>query len=143
MKGYYNDPEATAEVLQDGWYSTGDLGYVDKDGFLFLTGRTKNLIILSNGENISPEELENDFNRDDGVKESLVYEQDGLIVAEIFPEEEFAGNEAYFNELKQKVNQGRPAYKQVARIVLRKEDFVRNTTRKIVRYKNVPQNTKA
>ena len=82
-------------------------------------------------------------NRDDGVKESLVYEQDGLIVAEIFPEEEFAGNEAYFNELKQKVNQGRPAYKQVARIVLRKEDFVRNTTRKIVRYKNVPQNTKA
>lgn len=143
MKGYYKNPEETAKVLKDGWYATGDLGYMDEDGFLFLTGRTKNLIILSNGENISPEELENDFNRDDGAKESLVYEQDGLIVAEIFPEEEFAGNEAYFDELKQKVNQGRPAYKQVARIVLRKEDFVRNTTRKIVRYKNVPQNTKA
>ena len=139
MQGYYKNPEETAKVLKDGWYATGDLGYMDADGFLFLTGRTKNLIILSNGENISPEELENDFNRDPGVNEALVYEQDGLIVAEIYPEEDYRRNEAYFNELKQKVNRGRPAYKQVARVVLREEDFVRNTTRKIVRYKNVPQ----
>ena len=130
-------------MLKDGWYATGDLGYVDGDGFLFLTGRTKNLIILSNGENISPEELENDFNRDPGVREALVYEQDGRIVAEIYPEEEYLGNEAYFQALMKKVNQGRPAYKQVARVVLRDQDFIRNTTKKIVRYKNVPQNKQA
>lgn len=143
MQGYYKNPEETAKVLKDGWYATGDLGYLDEDGFLFLTGRTKNLIILSNGENISPEELENDFNRDPGVNEALVYEQDGRIVAEIYPEEEYRGNEAYFQSLMKKVNQGRPAYKQVSRLVLRDEDFVRNTTRKIVRYKNVPQNKQA
>ena len=72
-----------------------------------------------------------------------MYEQDGRIVAEIYPEEGHRGDEAYFQALMKKVNQGRPAYKQVARIVLRDEDFVRNTTRKIVRYKNVPQNKQA
>ena len=143
MKGYYRKPEETAEALRDGWYATGDLGYLDPDGFLFLTGRMKNLIILSNGENISPEELENDFRRDPGVKDAMVYEENQTIVAEICPEEEFAGNEAYFAELKQKINQGRPAYKQVHRIVLRKEDFIRNTSKKIVRYKNVPGAPKA
>ncbi len=139
MAGYYNDPEATEEVFDDGWYSTGDLGYVDKDGFIFLTGRKKNLIILSNGENISPEELENDFRSDPGVNEVLVYEYQKKIVAEIFPEEEFMGNTEYFNDLMKKVNEGRPAYKQVVRVKLRDQDFIRNTSRKIVRYKNIPQ----
>ena len=74
MKGYYKNPEATAEAIEDGWFHTGDLGYVDDDGFVFLTGRKKNLIILSNGENISPEELELDFSRDPGVQEVLVYD---------------------------------------------------------------------
>ena len=139
MMGYYKDPENTAEALQDGWYSTGDLGHVDKDGFLFLTGRKKNLIILSNGENISPEELENDFALDPGVSEVLVYEKDRKIVAEIFPEEEFMGNTAYFNALMDKINEGRPAYKQVANVQLRDKEFIKNTSRKIVRYKNIPQ----
>ena len=139
MQGYYNNPEATAETLQDGWYSTGDLGYVDKNGYLFLTGRKKNLIILSNGENISPEELENDFRKDPGVNEVLVYDRKNAIVAEIYPEEAFMGNEDYFNELMKKVNEGRPIYKQVAKVVLRSEDFIRNTTKKVVRYKNIPK----
>jgi len=139
MMGYYNDPEATAEVLNDGWYSTGDLGHTDQDGFLFLTGRSKNLIILSNGENISPEELENDFQIDPAVNEVLVYEQDHKIVAEIFPEEEYMGNTEYFNQLMEKVNKGRPVYKQVAKVVLRDHEFIKNTTKKIVRYKNIPQ----
>ena len=138
MMGYYKDPEATAEVLQDGWYLTGDLGYVDKDGFLFLTGRKKNLIILSNGENISPEELENDFHVDPGVNEVLVYDQDHKIIAEIFPEEEFMGNEEYFQELMKKVNEGRPVYKQIAQVKLRDTEFIKNTSKKIVRYKNIP-----
>ncbi len=139
MQGYYNDPEATAEVINDGWYSTGDLGHVDEDGFLFLTGRKKNLIILSNGENISPEELENDFQIDPGVNEVLVYEKDSKIIAEIFPEEKFMGNQEYFDQLMAKVNEGRPAYKQIAAVKLRDEEFIKNTSKKIIRYKNIPQ----
>lgn len=139
MKGYYNDPEATQEVLRDGWYYTGDLGQIDDDGFLFLTGRKKNLIILSNGENISPEELENDFQADEGVNEVLVYEQDSKIVAEIYPEEDYMGDKEYFDALMEKVNKGRPVYKQVASVKLRDEEFIKNTSKKIVRYKNIPQ----
>jgi len=139
MMGYYKDAKATKEVLKDGWYSTGDLGYIDKDGFLFLTGRKKNLIILSNGENISPEELENDFHMDPAVEEVLVYEQDHAIVAEIFPTEEYMGNEEYFNKLMARVNEGRPAYKQIAKVKLRDTEFIKNTSKKIVRYKNIPQ----
>ena len=139
MMGYYNDPENTAAAMKDGWYCTGDIGHVDKDGFLFLTGRIKNLIILSNGENISPEELENNFQIDPGVREVLVYEKDHAIIAEIFPEEEYLGNQAYFNELMNKVNEGRPVYKQIASVKLREEEFIKNTSKKIVRYKNIPQ----
>ena len=139
MMGYYKDPEGTAEVLRDGWYSTGDLGYVDEEGFLFLTGRAKNLIILSNGENISPEELENGFQIDPGVNEVLVYEKDHKIIAEIYPEEAFMGNTEYFNALMAKVNKGRPVYKQVAGVVLREEEFIKNSSKKIVRYKNIPK----
>lgn len=139
MQGYYKNPEATAEVLSDdGWYKTGDLGYVDEDRFLFLTGRKKNLIILSNGENISPEELESDFSIDEGVNEVLVYEQKNKLVAEIYPEEAYRGNEEYFQNLMMKVNQGRPLSKQIASVKLRDEEFIKNTTKKIVRNKNIP-----
>ena len=139
MMGYYKDTKATNEVMKDGWYSTGDLGYIDDEGFLFLTGRKKNLIILSNGENISPEELENDIIIDPAVNEVLVYEKDCVIVAEIFPEEEYIGNTEYFNKLIAKVNEGRPVYKQIARVKLRDTEFVKNTSKKIVRYKNIPK----
>lgn len=138
MKGYYKNPEATAEALEDGWYHTGDLGYVDEDNFVYLTGRKKNLIILSNGENISPEELELDIARDDAVQEVLVYDEGGKIVAEIFPVEEHFGDTAYFDKLKNKVNKGRPMYKQIAKVKLREEEFIKNASMKIVRYKNIP-----
>lgn len=137
MKGYYMDEEATEEVLKDGWYRTGDLGYVTKDGFIVLTGREKNLIILSNGENISPEELEMDLARDDAVAEVLVYEEQSKIVAEIYPDEEHRGNLAYFEKLKDKVNKGRPLYKQIVRVKLRDEEFIKNASMKIVRKKNI------
>ena len=137
MKGYYKNPEATAEVLQDGWYHTGDLGYVDEDGFIVLTGRKKNLIILSNGENISPEELEMDIARDPAVSEVLVYDEDAKIVAEIFPDEEHLGDKEYFEKLKDKVNKGRPLYKQITKVKLRDVEFIKNASMKIVRGKNI------
>ena len=138
MKGYYKNEEATSEALKDGWYHTGDLGYVDDDNFIFLTGRKKNLIILSNGENISPEELEQDIARDEAVQEVLVYDEGGKIVAEIFPVEEHFGDTEYFEKLKNKVNKGRPIYKQITRVKLRETEFIKNATMKIVRHKNIP-----
>ncbi len=86
MMGYYKMPEETAETLEDGWLKTGDLGYVDEDNFVYITGRRKNLIILANGENVSPEEIENQLSRADLVKEVLVREKDQVIEAEIFPD---------------------------------------------------------
>ena len=139
MKGYYKDPEATDQVLIDGWYHTGDLGHITEDGFLCLTGRKKNLIILSNGENISPEELEMDFARDDAVLEVLVYDEQSKIVAEIYPDEAHLGDQMYFDALKDKINKGRPLYKQVVRVKLRNEEFIKNASMKIVRHKNIFQ----
>ncbi len=141
MKGYYKNKEATEEVLTDGWYHTGDLGYVDDDGFIVLTGRKKNLIILSNGENISPEELEMDIARDEAVSEVLVYDEQTKIVAEIFPDEDHRGDYEYFEKLKDKVNKGRPLYKQIVKIKLRDEEFIKNASMKIVRQKNIFPNT--
>lgn len=138
MKGYYKKPEDTEKVLVDGWYYTGDLGYVDDEDFIFLTGRKKNLIILSNGENISPEELEQNIARDPGVQEVLVYDENSKIVAEIFPTEEYLGNEEYFEALKDKVNKGRPIYKQITKVRLREEEFIKNASMKIIRHKNIP-----
>lgn len=133
MMGYYKEPGATAEVLKDNWYATGDMGYLDEDGFLTLTGRKKNLILLSNGENISPEELEGMLALDKAVREVLVYECDRMIVAEIYPEETHVGDEAYFEELRRKVNRGLPAYKRIARVVLRRDEFVKTSSMKIIR----------
>lgn len=135
MQGYYKDNVATEEALKDGWYATGDLGSLSQDGFLTITGRKKNLIILPNGENISPEELEGDFRNDEGVREVLVYERDGAIIAEIYPDERHMGDENYFTDVMKQVNSGRPLYKQVAGIRLRDHAFEKNTSMKIVRYK--------
>lgn len=135
MLGYYKDEQATSDVLIDGWYHTGDLGRIDDDGFLFLTGRKKNLIILSNGENVSPEEIEARILRDDTVCEAVVYEDGGQIVAEIFPVEEYIGNTAHFDNLIKQVNEGQPKFKQVNTVRMRDNEFPKNTTKKIIRYK--------
>jgi len=76
MIGYYENEEATKEVLKDGWFYTGDLGYIDEDGFIYVSGRKKNVIITKNGKNIYPEELETLLNESKYIKESMVYEKD-------------------------------------------------------------------
>lgn len=141
MQGYYKDTGSTNEVFNNGWYKTGDLGYLDNDGFLTLTGRCKNLIILSNGENVSPEELESDFLKYDEVQEVLVYEQNGIIIAEIYPNEEYRMKKSedetmqeHFDKICKKINANRPLYKQIGRVRLRDSEFKKNTSRKILRY---------
>jgi long-chain acyl-CoA synthetase len=90
MKGYYKNPEATASAIKDGWLLTGDLGYIDKEGYLFITGRLKELIVLSSGKNIYPEEVENNYLKAPLVREVCVIEQDGRLQAVIVPDTEYA-----------------------------------------------------
>jgi len=140
MMGYYNDEEATNAVLNDGWYSTGDLGYVDKDGFLYITGRKKNLIILSNGENISPEEIEEKIMHDEAVCEAVVYEDRGHLAIQIFPNEEYIGDQEYFENLIKEYNKNQPQYMHIHRVLLKDEEFEKNSTKKILRFKVTNQN---
>lgn len=140
MMGYYKMPKETEEALEDGWLKTGDLGYVDEEGFVYLTGRKKNLIITKNGENVSPEELENKLGEQRLVKEILVREVEGVIEAEIFPDEEYIQKQAITNvsaalqELIDGYNQGAPAYKKIYRLKVRDTEFPKTPSKKIKRY---------
>lgn len=140
MMGYYKMPEETAETLEDGWLKTGDLGYIDEDHYVYITGRKKNLIILANGENVSPEELENHLSRSELVKEILVREKDGVIEAEIFPDAEFAekaGIEDIAGELQKIIdafNAKMPVYKRIHHFVVRTTEFEKTTAKKIKRF---------
>lgn len=140
MQGYYHMPEETAAALEDGWLKTGDLGYVDEDGFIFLTGRKKNLIITPNGENVSPEEIENKIGEQRLVQEILVRERDGMIEAEIFPDYEYASKkkikdmEAELQSIIDEYNKQAPLYKRVYKLKVREVEFEKNTTRKIKRF---------
>lgn len=135
MMGYYHNPEETAKTLtEDGWLKTGDLGY-QKDGYLYLTGRKKNLIILSNGENVSPEEIENQFAYFAPVKEIVVYEQEQQIIAEIFPNPEYE-SENIREEIQAKidiVNETFPPAKRIVKLVLRDTEFPKTASKKIIR----------
>lgn len=137
MQGYYKDEAATAEALTpDGWLRTGDLGYVDEKNRIFITGRKKNLIILSNGENVSPEELENKFAMVDKVKKVLVYAEEGIITAEIFPNYDIFANaseeeiKASLNGLIKNINETLPSAKTIRRVRMRKMNLTRLHPRK-------------
>lgn len=140
MQGYYHMPEETAQTLEDGWLKTGDLGYVDEDGFVFLTGRKKNLIITPNGENVSPEEIENKLGENRLVQEVLVRESEGVIEAEIFPDYDYAGKKkikdipAALQEIIDDYNKEAPLYKRVFKLKVRDVEFEKNTTKKIKRF---------
>ena len=148
MLGYYNNPEATAEVFdKDGFFHTGDYGRLDEEGWIYITGRKKNLIILSNGKNVYPEEIEADLQKVEGVSEVVVYagesrvQKDKItIVAEIFPDAELLADKGienmqeYFETQVKLLNEKMPPYKAVKRVKLRDMEFQKNTSRKITRF---------
>ena len=141
MKGYYQMPDETAETLKDGWLHTGDKGYMDEDGYLFINGRVKNLIILSNGENVSPEEIENKLALNPLVGEVIVTGEDNGLTARIYPEQAVVEAKSLDAEAIQtqlqafldEYNKNQPTYRRITGLVVRKNPFIRNTTKKIRR----------
>lgn len=152
MLGYYNNEEATKETLEDGWLHTGDLARIDKDGYIFISGRKKFVIVLKNGKNIYPEELETLVNKIEGVKESFVYgkpEDDGdykicckivydkeLVEAIYGTNDEKKIKELIWQDVK-KVNKTMPAYKYIREIILTDKDLIKTTTQKIKRFEEI------
>ena len=140
MMGYYKEPEKTAEAItEDGWLCTGDLGHVDDEGFLYLTGRKKNLIILSNGENVAPEEIENMFEDDRLIEDILVYGADDRICAEVYPNYKYAevagveDIEKTVSAIVKKHNQELPTFKRILRCTIRETPFAKTSSKKIIR----------
>ena len=133
--GYYRDAQATAESFRDGWFHTGDLGWLDRKGNLFFEGRIKNLIILANGENVSPEELEERLYQAEGILDAAVYEKDGRITAELFVDRALIPDVPAAWRIVSPINRSLASFKQIGEIVLRETEFEKTATRKIKRYK--------
>ena len=154
MLGYYNNEEATKEVIQDGWFYTGDLGYIDNEGYLFISGRKKSVIVLKNGKNVYPEEIENMINKIDGVKESLIYGRpdkndatDITVCAKIvYDKDEMKENYAATDENQIKnilwekvkeINKTMPQYKYIKDLIVTEEELIKTTTQKIKRFEEL------
>lgn len=149
MLGYYENEEETNKVLKDGWFYTGDLGYFDKEGYLYLTGRKKDVIVLKNGKNIYPQELEFLLSKLPFIEENMVYgkpikNNDYLISAKIvynedvmketYPDKkEKEYKEIIWNQIKEKINPTMPDYKHIKEITVTKEPLIKTTTQKIKR----------
>lgn len=151
MLGYYNQPEETAKVLRDGWFYTGDLGYVDEEKFIYITGRKKNVIITANGKNVFPEELENYLAQVPYIAESMVWggDKDGSnettinatvtldteelqeALGESFKKEEA---EALVQAAVDEINEDLPLFKKIKHVIVRDEDFEKTTGHKIKRF---------
>ena len=151
MLGYYEDEEATNEVLKDGWFYTGDLAYEDKDGFIFISGRQKNVIVLKNGKNIYPEELELLVNNLPYVAESMVYgmpKDDDLVVSvkivynEIYVKQKYGNiseeelQEIIWKDIKE-INKGLTKYKYIKHLIITKEPMIKTTTAKVKRFEEI------
>ncbi|MBE6784077.1 MAG: hypothetical protein E7536_08720 [Ruminococcaceae bacterium] len=138
MVGYYNNEEATNEAFDDGWFKTGDLGYLDEDGFLFISGRIKNLIILSNGKNVSAEELEEKIlDEISYVEEVIVYDDNDKLAAEIYLDENTEPEaKAKIKKDIKALNIKLPSYKKIAKTKIRDEAFPKTTSMKIKRNYN-------
>lgn len=144
MAGYYDEPEENAAAYTDGWFMTGDLVRFDEDGFMYITGRRKNVIVLSTGENISPEDVENAFCKFDIIQDAMIYDEvvEGMqiLTLEVYPRPmEKAkienADEYIMTELK-KINASLPTFQRVSKIIIRDEDFERTPAMKKVRKKH-------
>ena len=152
MMGYYQMPEETATVIdEDQWFHAGDLGYIDENGYAYITGRKKNVIITKNGKNVCPEELEYQLSLSPYIEESFVFsstqpgESDISIVASIRPDMEFIREELPTEPTDQdiktilweevdKINKTAPLYRRIKKLILRKKEFIKNPSNKLVRF---------
>jgi len=140
MLGYFKNEEATEnQMTPDGWMKTGDLGVIDQDGYLFLKGRNKNMILGASGQNIYPEEIESKINTSSYVLECVVVEQGGKIVALVYPDfellkEEQKNPEETMKELLNLVNAELAAYSQISFIKIHPEEFEKTPKRSIKRF---------
>ena len=151
MKGYYEMPEETAKVLKEGWFYTGDLGYLDKKGYLHITGRKKNVIVLKNGKNVYPEELEQLIGELPYVQENMVFgkeKDDDLVVSvkivynkeymlsknDNLTEEEI--KDLIWQDVK-KINKGLPKYKYIKNLIVTDEPMIKTTTAKVKRFEEI------
>jgi long-chain acyl-CoA synthetase len=151
MLGYYEDEEATNEVIRDGWFYTGDYGYIDKNGYVYITGRKKNTIVLKNGKKIFPEEIEENINKIDLVEECLVFglpKEDDLVLSVKIKYDEDVIKKKYpswnMEEVKKVIwekvketNKLVPKYKYIKNMILTNMDFSKTTTNKIKRYEEM------
>ena len=141
MVGYYDEPEENEAAYTDGWFRTGDLVKVDEDGFLYITGRKKNIIVLSTGENISPDDLENQFTTLDILQDAMVYDEvvEGMniLVLEVYPrpmeKAKLKNADDYIMSELKKINAALPPHMRVTKIIIRTEDFERTPAMKKVR----------
>ena len=151
MLGYYEDEEATKEVVHDGWFNSGDIGYMDKDGYVYVTGRSKNVIVTQNGKNIYPEEIELLLSKIPEISESMVYgkevegEKELIITAKVIPNyeeiEKLHGKDLDEEEIKKiiwnkikEVNKSLTSYKAIKKLEIKHDEFEKTTTMKIKRY---------
>lgn len=151
MLGYYENEEETNKVLKDGWFYTGDLAYIDKEGFIFITGRKKNVIVLKNGKNIYPEELETLVSQLPYVAENMVYgkeKNDDLVVSvKIVYDKDYAKNnwqdknqeeiEKIIWEDIKKINSTMPNYKHIKNLIVTDQEMIKTTTAKVKRYEEM------
>ena len=143
MLGYYKNEELTCESIDsDGWFHTGDLGIMDAEGRVFIKGRSKNMLLSANGQNIYPEEIEDKLNNYPYVSESLIVDRNGKLVALVFPDfDQLVGETltekdlpALMEENRKKVNEQLPAYSQISKVVLQAEEFEKTPKRSIKRF---------
>ncbi len=142
MKGYYKNPEATESTFKDGWMNTGDICQIDSDGYLYIRGRDKNMILGPSGQNIYPEEIEQRINNLPFVNESLVVEEDGKLVALVYPDFDAAREqgiddaqlEPMIDRNIKQLNADLPAYSQISRLRIHHEEFEKTPKRSIKRY---------